>query len=226
MKQLFEGDCLQFLDTIEHVKCIFADPPDNIGLKYDGYIDKRDDYYAWLTRIIKRSLEKCDIFWLSYHMLHDLEVTSVIKSSIYNAEYRRIIWRYTFGQYRDGDFASGYRNIVMIKRDGACYYPDAIREPSIRMEIGDKRAAGPRVPDDVWDFPRVVGNSIERCPWHPTQHPVVIYNRIMRYSCIATDTFVDLFAGTGTCFRANGGCDVVGCEISPKYCERLRTFLQ
>src|SRR5579872_4627516 len=68
-------------------------------------------------------------------------------------------------------------------------YPDAIRIPSARMDQGDKRAAGPRVPGDVWDFPRVVGNAKERQPWHPTQHPVALYDRVIKYSCGPGDYF-------------------------------------
>ena len=93
------------------------------------------------------------------------------------------------------------------------------------MRIGDSRAAGPKVPSDVWNFPRVAGTHAERKAWHPTQHPVVIYDRIMKYSCKPGDLFVDYFAGTGTAFRAgllNPTLRVTGIEQSEFYCDQLR----
>lgn len=97
------------------------------------------------------------------------------------------------------------------------------------MRINDKRSAGPRVPGDVWDFPRVTGNSKERQSWHPTQHPVALYDRIIKFSCGPGDTFLDLFAGSGTCFRAgllNPNVNIIGIEISPIYVEALNVSFQ
>jgi len=49
-------------------------------------------------------------------------------------------------------------------------YPCQIRVPSWRMLNGDKRAAPDgKVPGNVWDFPRVTGNSKQRRAFHPTQ---------------------------------------------------------
>jgi DNA modification methylase len=84
-----------------------------------------------------------------------------------------------------------------------------------------------RIPDDVWEFPRVTGNSKERRSWHPTQHPVAVYARILRLSTEPGDTIVDLFGGTGTLFRANNGYgeadrrNAVAVEISKAYCDRI-----
>ena len=49
-----------------------------------------------------------------------------------------------------------------IKVGASPFNTDEIRVPSQRMLDGDKRAAGPRVPDDVWEIPRLVGNAGER----------------------------------------------------------------
>ncbi len=95
------------------------------------------------------------------------------------------------------------------------------------MRIGDARAAGPRCPSDVWEFPRIVGNHPERSKFHPTQHPVVLYDRIMKFSCgqsVHGNKFLDMFAGSGTCFRAgylNPKIDVTGIELDKEYCREL-----
>jgi site-specific DNA-methyltransferase (adenine-specific) len=95
------------------------------------------------------------------------------------------------------------------------------RVESVRQQIGDKRAnPDGRVPDDVWDFPRVVGNAKERRDWHPTQHPEALMRRIINYSCRKDETFLDLFLGTGTSFRVRKE-NVIGIEQSEKYCQEI-----
>lgn len=203
------------------------DPPDNIKLGYDEHLDSRPDYLPWLVRLILRATNLANIVWVSYNAIHDMALKAALNGTteLWGKDVRTMIWMYTFSQYNNHDFAHSYRPILMIRNPGYGY-PDAIREESERMRIGDKRAAGPRVPGDVWEFPRVTGNSIERQSWHPTQHPVIIYDRIMKFSCRPDDTFVDYFAGTGTCFRGgllNPEINVVGIEKSAGYCGHIWT---
>lgn len=233
MMQLLERDAVDVLNTgiLAGVKCIFLDPPDNTGLVYDGdFTDYRADYFPWLHQIIRQSMLAAKVVWLSFNPRWDFDITRIVDNATAKVDNfwwsaRRIIWAYTFGQYNDKDFAYCYRPIFLLTAPDAKLYPDAIRVTSARMELGDKRAAGPRVPGDVWNFPRVVGNSKERQRWHPTQHPVALYDRVIKYSCGPGDTFVDLFAGSGTCFRAaalNPEVNVVGVEKSATYCDKLR----
>ncbi len=223
MNELIHGNCE---DWNEKADCIFMDPPDNLNLRYNGFIDKRDDYIPWLAKLIGKAISLSPIVWVSYNAIHDLKLKEWMSGFITwhpGKEVRTIIWFYTFCQYNDKDFSNGYRPILLIKDKGVGY-PDKIREESERMRLGDKRNNGPKVPSDVWDFPRVTGNSCERKAWHPTQHPVVLYDRIMKYSCLPNGSFVDYFAGTGTCFRAgklNPGVRVTGIEQSIEYVTRM-----
>jgi hypothetical protein len=67
---------------------------------------------------------------------------------------------------------------------GVRWHTDAIRVPSARMKHGDKRAdRRGRVPDDIWEFPRVCGNYAERRQWAVTQHPEALIERLVRMSC-------------------------------------------
>lgn len=231
---LVNGDCLNYMKTLSDnsVECVFLDPPDNVGLAYASYKDWKPFYLEWLEDVVGEACRVGMTTWVSYYYQYDLDVSNmVVNKFILTHDWRKIIWRYTFGQYNSKDFASGYRILLRLcKRDVAIMRPEAILEESERQRIGDKRAVTTgRVPDDVWDFPRVTGNSVERCPWHPTQHPVVIYDRIMKYSCNNPTAqgnigFLDLFAGTGTCFRAellNPGVKTIGVEIDSSYCERI-----
>jgi DNA modification methylase len=235
--QLHNLDCLDFLTQFKgKVPLLFADPPDNLGLKYDEYVDKRpaDDYYNFIDIMIRKALCIADCVWISYYWEHDLEISyrlqSFLRRERSSVRAKKCIWRYTFGQYTDGDFASGFRYLLRLSKPQAKFRPDAIKVPSRRMELGDSRASGPRVPDDVWeippdifDFPRVVGNSDERRSWHPTQHPEAVLRRIILMHSDKGDSVIDLFGGTGTTLRV---CEQVGrtaliSEISKDYCHRI-----
>jgi DNA modification methylase len=110
-----------------------------------------------------------------------------------------------------------------MRRD-AELYPDTIRVPSWRQLHGDKRANPKgRVPGDVFDFPRVVGNSKQRRRWHPTQLHKGLYERCVKLSCSPDDSVCDIFAGTGTlgrvCKHTGNPCTLV--EMDPNYCEKI-----
>jgi site-specific DNA-methyltransferase (adenine-specific) len=96
-----------------------------------------------------------------------------------------------------------------LMKSGTEVYPDAIRVPSWRQLNGDKRA-DPRgkVPNDVFNFPRVTGNSKQRRKFCPTQLNELLYERCIRSCCVKGDTVVDLFAGTGTLGRVAPRCGV------------------
>lgn len=217
MSIIYNGDCLSFLHTHPgRYATIIADPPDNIGYGYDVYPDKLSPraYYTWCEDVITAAWGRCDALWFSYNAIHDLNMT-VLFARLCAPYYRRFIWRYTFGSYTDNAIPSGYRNIILVTR-GQPLNLDAIRTPSVRMELGDKRAAGLRVPDDVWDFPRVTGNNPERRAWHPTQHPVIIYKRMI---ALTGAPVLDIFAGSGTVFAAEEQAD--GIELSSNYCTQI-----
>lgn len=217
---LYQGDCLDWLskNTMKY-DCGFADPPDNLGLKYDGLTDNMPEYayYNWLDWLIKRMLPTFNVSWLSIYHKHLRRTLALIPE---NYDVRVYIWRFRFGQYRETDSPNGYRPILRINKPD--WQPILVeRVQSVREEMGDLRATGQgKIPDDVWDFCRIQGNNYERRKWHPTQHPEDIYRRIKHMSVPDDGTFVDLFAGSGTVFRALT-CKVIGIEQSELYCEEL-----
>ena len=54
---LIHGDCLEHMRAMPDgsVDLTFFDPPYNRGKKYDGYTDDRNDYWAWMTDVVKES---------------------------------------------------------------------------------------------------------------------------------------------------------------------------
>lgn len=217
---IYQGNCLDILALDGwSIGSIFADPPDNIGNAYDGYSDRIPDteYFDFLESVILGSVPRCKTFWLSYYHRHDLKISRMIP---FEWKWKKILWRFTFGQYVDGDHANGYRPILRIGEPGNV---DNVRVPSKRMLLGDRRVAGYRVPDDVWEFSRVQGNAKQRRAWHPTQHPEELMQRIVHLSmeCLEESwppPLLDLFVGSGTTFRVGG---VLGCEQSKLYSKTL-----
>jgi len=136
---------------------------------------------------------------------------------------REIIWRYTFGQHNKHDSTGGYRPMIRISNPEAKLYPNAIRVESWRQKHNDPRAnPDGRVPDAVWEFPRVVGNAEERVKWSVTQHPQKLMERIIRLCCVPGDTVIDMFGHSFTTARVckRLGIDSISIEISPYYCRK------
>lgn len=221
MKLIYHGDCLDLLERRQAFDCIIADPPDNLGLGYEGFKDKNDHYYDWLARRVRAMMDCSPIVWLSYYWKHDVEIKHIIWYLLKvcpSWEAKTFIWRFTFGQHNEHDAGSGFRFILRLRKSYIKWSPPS-RVRSIRQDMGDSRANPEgRVPDDVWEVPRVTGNSAERRGWHPTQHPVEVYGRMIDGSRVAAQPparVLDCFGGTGTIFRLL--TEATLCEISPDY---------
>lgn len=226
------GDCVEVIRHLPHAKMVFADPPDNRGLKYRGYDDRLsdDEYTQQLVKWLVSARVSAEVVWLSIDLRWMDTICGQIQhwkqgGAMARWDWKWLIWRYTFGQHNHYDCASGFRPILRMRRREAPLYPDAIRVQSQRQRNGDKRAdPRGRVPDDVWEFPRVCGNFKERRAWHPTQHPEALIERMVRFSCTPGDLVIDMFAGTGTvnrvCRRLGIAC--IGIELSEEYCEHIR----
>jgi site-specific DNA-methyltransferase (adenine-specific) len=226
---LIQGDVEDVLPVLEPVHLIFADVPDNIGLEYNSYKDTLSDsnYLAFLHRIVKLSLDKANIIWVSYNAKWALQMGKLVQDLL---QYRPI-WEaklcvqvFTFGQNRQTDLTNCYRPLLRLKKISAPLYPDKIRIPSWRQEHGDKRAdERGKVATDVFDFPRVTGNSKQRRKWHPTQLNEGLVERCLKFCCKADDVVIDLFSGTGTTLRVCRQLDlpVIAIELDALYCENI-----
>lgn len=226
------GDCLEVLPTLPKAKMIFADPPDNLGLKYNGFRDKKTQFeYSEFLRIAwLLAFRNADIIWFSIYHKHLKEMLRWTPDDA-----RVFIWRFTFGQHNKIDCGNGYRPIIRWISHSCCpkrfakTYPDAIRESSKRQTVYNDKRANPkgRVPDDVWEFSRVCGTFNERRKWHPNQHPEALIERIVKFSCKKGDLVIDMFAGTGTVNRVckRLGIDCIGIEISKFYCRKINAEL-
>jgi hypothetical protein len=227
--RLIQADVEEALQVLPPVHCCFLDPPDNIGLGYSTYKDEVPEaqYVAFLHRVLHLAMLKSDVVWMSYNSRWTFEVgrsvCDLLKAHLL-WEAKPCVQTFSFGQHNKNDLGNNHRPIVRLMRNGTTLYPDTIRVPSWRLENGDKRAdPRGRVPSDVFDFTRVVGNSKQRRPWHPTQLNEGLVERCLKLCCGPDDVVLDLFSGTGTTLRVARRLElpVISVELDPRYCEQI-----
>jgi DNA modification methylase len=238
VNEIYHGDCLEIMAEFpsESVDLIFADPPFNIGIRYDNTDDNRqyEEYVAWSARWMDaavRLLKKTGSLYIAIGDEYAAEIR--LHARRMNLFLRNwIIWHYTFGQHQRRKFSRAHTHIFYWVRDEQIYTfnVDEVRVPSARQTVYSDRRANPkgRVPDDVWTFSRVCGTFKERLGRHPCQMPEALLERIILASSNRGDIVLDPFCGTGTTLAVAQrlGRDYVGIDVSPRYCEISRLRLQ
>ena len=227
------GDCIEILGKVSKpfVDLVFADPPFNIGYKYDKYVDKvkSKNYIAWTADWMgscKRVLNPGGSFYIAIGDGYAANV-KVIADELGLVMRNWIIWHYTFGQQARNKFACSHTHIFYFVNDKKdfTFNDHAVRVPSDRQLIYNDRRANPvgKMPDDVWSqYPRVCGTFKERVGWHPCQMPESLLKRIITASSNAGDCVLDPFSGSGTTAVAAKqlGRKYVGLEMSEEYVEK------
>lgn len=244
------ANCLDFLAvTNRQYATIFADPPDNIGLKYDNYDDNlpENDYIDLLSKCLFLFTERSLCVWFSYNAKWTFQVGRIVteleRHFGKSIEVKPCVQIFTFGQHNHRDLGNNHRPLIRIKWKDCPLYPDNIRVQSWRQKHGDKRAdPRGRVPgdvfrcdgidgeltmaisdDDVYDFTRVVGNAKQRRKWHKTQLNEGLVERCLKLTTAPGQHVLDPFGGTGTtlrvCRRIDRPCTLV--EFDPHYCARI-----
>jgi DNA modification methylase len=225
-------DCLDYLGSKESdtsFDVVFADPPDNIGLKYESHEDRMNDleYIEFLSLFMTRAMAVAKRgLWISFNARHVFKVVSVInQDGDMDWDVTPCVQVITFGNQKNkpGSLTNNYRPLWYISWGKPDFYE--VREPSWRQINGDKRAnpAGKLV-SDVFNFPRVTGNSKQRRAWHPTQLNEKLVERCLLLTTQRGDSVLDIFAGTGTTGRVcrSIGRDCTLIEKSELYCQKMR----
>lgn len=209
---------------------IFADPPFNIGYKYDKYYDKvkKKNYIAWTKEwmaVCKQVLKPHGSFYIAIGDDYAANVR-IVADELGLVMRNWIIWHYTFGQQTKNKFARAHTHIFYFVNDKKdfTFNDHAVRVPSDRQLIYNDRRANPagKMPDDVWNgYSRVCGTFKERAGWHPCQMPESLLKRIIAASSNLGDCVLDPFSGSGTTAAAacQLGRNYVGLEISEEYVE-------
>jgi DNA modification methylase len=229
LNEVHEMDCVQGLKRLEpgSVDLAFADPPFNIGYKYDVYDDRRqaDEYLEWCREWISglhRALKPNGTFWLAIgdEFAAELKVLSQRDLGFHCRSW--VIWYYTFGVNCVKGFSRSHTHLFHFVKDPADFtFHDenpAVRVPSARQLVYADARANPRgrLPDntwilrpqdvpggfaadqDVWYYPRVAGTFKEREGFHGCQMPEQLLGRIIRSCSSPLEVVFDPFTGSGT----------------------------
>jgi site-specific DNA-methyltransferase (adenine-specific) len=161
LDRIHQGDCTKGLAKLDEgsVDLAFADPPFNIGYKYDVYDDRRgaDDYLAWSRSWIEgviRVLKPDGAFWLAIgdEFAAELKVLSTRDLGLHCRSW--VVWFYTFGVHCKHKFTRSHVHLFHFVKDRKKFTFNSldVRVPSAReLVYGDKRAdRDGRVPDDTW----------------------------------------------------------------------------
>ncbi len=211
LDHVYLGDCLVIMKDFPNGKTdlIFADPPFNIGIKYDKYDDHLpyETYYNWCKEWITechRLLKDQGSIYIAIGDEFAAEINILLKQTGFHFR-NWIIWYYTFGQNQRKKFNRSHTHIFYFTKDkeNFVFNNDAIRVPSARQLVYNDKRAHPKgkVPDDVWQFSRVCGTFKERLGNHPCQMPENLLERIILTSSNEGDIVFDPFGGTGTTSR-------------------------
>ena len=228
--RILQGDCVRQLAAIEprSVDLVFADPPFNIGYKYDVYNDRRtrSEFLQfsreWMAAV-DRVLRPDGTFWLAIGDEYAAELKLIAQDDIGLSCRSWVIWYYTFGVNCVRAFSRSHTHLFHFVKDPERFtfngHNPAVRVASARQLVyADGRANSKgRLPDntwilrpqdvsepgfssthDTWYFARVAGTFREREGFHGCQMPEQLLGRIVRVSSNPGDLVVDPFAGSGT----------------------------
>ena len=208
LNKIYLGDCIKTMQDFpnDSIDLVFADPPFNIGLKYDIYNDKKsyNEYFEWSEKWIGeafRLLKSTGSIYIAIGDEFAAEINIILKKIGFNFR-NWIIWYYTFGQNQRKKFNRAHTHILYFTKDNEnfTFNIDNVRVPSARQLVYNDKRAHPKgkSPDDVWEFSRVCGTFKERIGNHPCQMPEILLERIILASSNENDIVLDPFGGTGT----------------------------
>lgn len=234
----FPPDSWMFWQLESPVDLVFADPPYNYGV---GYADDptRDevqlsDYFRWCESVIFQLRQLIrdggTLWWLcpAEYGLQMWEILARYGRLLYG---RPVIFYERFSQYQQRRLTADYRLLFPVVFGGRepFFNGDAIREPSVRQQMGDTRAdPRGRVPGHVWQVRRLQGTAAARVNWHPAQLAPEPLERIILGWTQPGETVLDAFAGSGSMGMVCKEHDrkFIGVEGSATYCQLLEERLR
>ena len=256
LDKLYNEDCIAGMARIPAgtVDLAFADPPFNIGYKYDVYEDRMaaDQYLAWTKqwgRALVDTLKPDGTFWLAIGDDFAAELKLLFQRELGLFCRSWVIWYYTFGVNCKQKFSRSHTHLFHFVKDAKkfTFNIDDIRVPSARQLVyADARANSKgRLPDDTWILrpqdatesfaadedtwyvPRVCGTFKERAGWHGCQMPEQLLGRIIKACSKPDETVLDPFGGSGTTLVVAKKLErhFIGFELSKNYAEQIEARL-
>jgi site-specific DNA-methyltransferase (adenine-specific) len=223
-----------------HVDLIFADPPYNIGFKYDsdpsGDNLKDSAYFDWCGSWIKECsllLKPAGTMFVLIDAKHAGRMEVKLREHLPHWR-NTIIWWDTFPNNGGTNFQPAARFLFYFTNAEEGFTWNA-REGAIREETErhktyhDKRSADETaLLHNVWELSRIPGTAYERVPYKgaPPQVPEIILKRCILGCSNPGDLVFDPFTGNGTTWKAcrDTGRLFIGTERSATYALQAESF--
>lgn len=251
------GDCIQGMNKLAagSVDLAFADPPFNIGYKYDVYDDRREHehYLDWSKKwiaAVHRVLKPDGTFWLAIGDEYAAELKLISQELGFHTR-SWVIWYYTFGVNCEAKFTRSHAHLFYFVKDPQqfTFLNDRLenRVPSARQLVYNDARSNPkgRLPDDTWILrpqdlaggfgpdedtwyvPRVAGTFKERAGFHGCQMPEQLLGRIIRACSREGEVVLDPFSGSATTLAVAKKLArrYIGFDLSPDYAKLGRARL-
>ncbi len=157
--RIHQGDCIAGMRGIptESIDLAFADPPFNIGYKYDVYEDKMayDEYLRWSSEWMKevyRVLKSTGTFWLAIGDEYAAELKIEAQRAGFHTR-NWVIWYYTFGVNCKNKFTRSHAHLFYFVKNPTefTFNTEAIAVPSagswsMRTNVPTPRAETQTIP--------------------------------------------------------------------------------
>ena len=242
MPLLIQGDARRIPLKDESVDMVFADPPFNVGKKYAGQTDKRDDYYSWCESWIDQCFRVLKNTGTFYLMALDRHLEKIFPMMADRGKFINLVkWRNVSASHSKRSFWSSCQPILVYgKTENYKFNTYArVRKIASKNLRWGGYSTGPKGQLlDYWeDIPFVYAGSIahpeailkpgtnEKA--HPCQMPVNLAVRCIVFSTDENDIVLDPFMGSGStavaCDKVNR--QFIGMDISPEYVEMTRKRL-
>ncbi len=121
--RIHHEDCVAGLNKLpaECVDLVFADPPFNIGYKYDEYDDRLEEekYLEWSEQWmsqVHRVLKANGTFWLAIGDEYAAELKVVAKNLGFHMR-NWVVWYYTFGVHCSSKFTRSHAHLFYFVKD-------------------------------------------------------------------------------------------------------------
>lgn len=248
LNQVLLGDCLEVMQGIPDgsVNLVVADPPyyllsNNDWDKkqwptLDAYLDWCRKWFAECYRVLKDDG--------SVYIFQDWRLVSefVLNLKLIFPHFRNwITWERIKGRSSKTNFKSSKEEILYFSKSAKCTFHEQhkIRPVIAPYKNADGTPKGWFVDEEgnrvrwtgvgnVWHYTPPVWSSKEEKPFHPTQKPLMMLERIIESSTNEGDVVLDLFSGSGVtsvaCIKT--GRNFIGIEKDPNYFEKIQTRLK
>jgi site-specific DNA-methyltransferase (adenine-specific) len=224
-------DCLDGMAKMPHesIELVFADPPYNIGVNYNGngFTDKNGAYIEWCCFWFKAAYRVLQPGG-SFYAMHYPQICALWLPKLEALGFtfqKWITWHFptNIGQ-SPNNWTTSQRTILFVTKGNDPAYFNGLADPQPYRNPTDKRirelieTGNPGVtPYDVWDYNLVKNVSDDKTSW-PNQIPVQLVERIIKVSCPPDGKVLDPFMGSGTTAIAaiKTEHEWIGFDLSPE----------